>query len=330
MRIRSGPQTKGTRMYTSAGGHSQSRGGDKSRIGPRVYGTVHGGMPYLRLGSGDPLVFIPGLLPHNEAPVGTVRTIFAAQLEPYARSRRVWWINRRPGLAPDVTMADIARDYAEALRRQFGGPVDVVGESTGGSIALQLAVDHPDVVKRLVIVSAAHRLSRAGAEAQRAVAREVQAGRPRQAAAELMGPLGVSPASRRVLRAVGWLIGRVMYGKATPDLIATINAEDDFSLRDRLHEISAPTLIIGGEKDGYYSEKLFTETAALIPNGRLFLYEGKGHMGASMGPEIVSEVLGFLDEQEADAASANEAPATPANAPVLRIRKPRRRDSDTD
>ena len=317
-------------MYKSTVSHSQSASRGGSRAGPRIYGTLRGGMTYLRIGSGEPLVFIPGLLPHNEATVGMARTIFAAQLEPYAKSRRVWWINRRPGLAPDATMAALARDYAEALRRQFGRPVDVVGESTGGSIALQLAADHPDVVKRLVIVSAAYRLSRPGADAQLRVAREVQAGRPRQAGAEIMGLLGASPASRRVLRAVGWLIGRVMYGKATPDMIATINAEDDFNLRDRLHEISAPTLVVGGEKDGFYSEALFTETAALIPNGRLFLYEGKGHLGASMSPDLVSEVLSFLDEQEADAVSANEAPATPANAPVVRIRKPRKRDSVTD
>lgn len=318
-------------MYKqSTGSHSQSRPRAGSRAGPRVYGTLLGGMPYLRVGSGEPLVFIPGLLPRNEAPVGMARTMYATELEPYAKSRRVWWINRRTGLAPDATMADIARDYAEALRRQFGRPVDVMGISTGGSIALQLAADHPDVVKRLVIVSAAYRLSRPGAEAQRRVAREVQAGRPRQASAEIMGLLGPGPRSRRVLRAMGWLIGRAMYGNATPDMIATINAEDAFDLRDRLHEIPAPTLVVGGEKDGFYSEKLFTETAALIPNGRLILYEGKGHMNASMAPGLVSEVLGFLEEHEADAASANEAPATPVSAPVVRIPKPRKRDSVTD
>ena len=317
-------------MYKSTGSHSQSGSRAGGRAGPRVYGTLRGGMPYLRIGSGEPLIFIPGLLPRNDAPVGMTRMIYAAELEPYARSRRVWWIHRRPGLAPDATMADLARDYAEALRLQFGAPVDVIGESTGGSIALQLAADHPDVVKRLVILSAAYRLSRQGADAQRRVAREVQAGRPRQASAEIMGLLGPGPGARRVLRAVGWLIGRAMYGKATPDMIATITAEDAFDLRDRLHEIPAPTLVVGGENDGFYNEKLFTETAALIPNGRLILYEGKGHLGASAAPGLVSEVLGFLEEHEADAMSANEAQAARVTAPVTRVPKPRKRDSVTD
>lgn len=328
-------------MLKSSSSHTQNRARAGSRAGPRVYGALRG-MPYLRIGSGEPLVFIPGLLPHNEAPVGLVRTICAAQLEPYAVGRRVWWINRRPGLTSDVTMADLARDYAEALRREFGRPVDVLGESTGGSIALQLAADHPDVVKRLVIVSAAHSLGQRGAEAQRRVAREIQAGRPRQAAAELIGTLGTGPASRRALHAVGWLVGRAIYGKATPDMIATINAEDDFHLRDRLHAISAPTLIVGGQKDGFYSEALFTETAVMIPNARLLLFEGKGHVGASMGREVISDVLAFLDEGAAPDgpnAGPNAAPnvvadaAPPDAAPPddpPRIRRPRPRDSATD
>ncbi|MEV4899445.1 LuxR C-terminal-related transcriptional regulator, partial [Nonomuraea sp. NPDC055795] len=35
----------------------------------------------------------------------------------------------------------------------FGGPVDVLGMSSGGSLALQLAADHPEAVRRVVRVS---------------------------------------------------------------------------------------------------------------------------------------------------------------------------------
>jgi pimeloyl-ACP methyl ester carboxylesterase len=63
------------------------------------------------------------------------------QLRPLARQRTVWWVNRRQGLEPNVSMADIADDYAEVLRTTFDDPVDVMGISTGGSVALQLTVD---------------------------------------------------------------------------------------------------------------------------------------------------------------------------------------------
>jgi pimeloyl-ACP methyl ester carboxylesterase len=41
-------------------------------------------------------------------------------------------------------MAALAGEQAEGIQVRFGGrPVDVLGVSTGGSIAQQLAADHP-------------------------------------------------------------------------------------------------------------------------------------------------------------------------------------------
>lgn len=268
------------------------------KTGTRTYGKLRGGMPFLSFGTGEPLVFLPGLTPHHEPPVGTERMLHAAQVETFADRRRVWWINRRPGLAPDATMADLAGDYAEALRGRFGEPVDIVGFSTGGSIALQLAADHPSVVKRLIIVAAAYRLGPVGAAAQRRVAREVQAGRPREAGAEIVRTLGGGVRAQRVLGAAGWLMGKSIYGKASADMIATINAEDDFNLRTRLGEISAPTLVVAGEKDPLFSEDLCAETAALVPNGRFLLYDGKGHLETMMNAGLAADVFGFLDAQD--------------------------------
>jgi pimeloyl-ACP methyl ester carboxylesterase len=92
-----------------------------------------------------------GDLQLEEVPAGTHAT--------YAWDMQVWWVNRRTGLAAGVTMAELAADYAEGISRWFVGPIDVLGVSTGGSVALQLAADHPDVVCRLVLVSSACRLA---------------------------------------------------------------------------------------------------------------------------------------------------------------------------
>jgi pimeloyl-ACP methyl ester carboxylesterase len=59
-------------------------------------------------------------------------------------------------------MADLANDYAGALDGMFQRPVDVLGISTGGSLALQLAADRPELVERLVVAGAACRLSEYG------------------------------------------------------------------------------------------------------------------------------------------------------------------------
>jgi pimeloyl-ACP methyl ester carboxylesterase len=266
---------------------------------PRVYGTWPGGLPFLSIGSGPPLVYLAGITPNHEPPRGSERRFVTRQLLPFAASRRVWWVNRRPGLSPDATMADIAADYAKAMLLRFDEPVDVIGQSTGGSVALQLAADHPAVVRRLVVVSAAYRLSEEGRDTQLRVADNVLDGRPRAASAELMGMLGAGDGAQRMLRGLGWLLGKAYFAHSTADLITTIRAEDSFDLRNRLADIVAPTLVIGGERDAFYSDALFRQTAAEIPRGTLALYDGRGHAGTTLDRRFVPDVLSFLGAPDA-------------------------------
>jgi len=69
------------------------------------------------------------------------RTTQTRGLRPQARRFTVHLVQRRPSLAQGTTMGHLADDVATAIRGQFGGPVPVLGTSTGGSVALQLAVD---------------------------------------------------------------------------------------------------------------------------------------------------------------------------------------------
>lgn len=257
-------------------------------------GTVAGGMPYLRVGSGPPLVFLPGITARNEAPAGMDRRMQLAQLRPLAARREVWWLNRRHGLASGVSMADIATDHATALRELFGRPVDVLGVSTGGSVALQLAADNPSAVRKLVLVSAACTLGERGRRAQRDTARWLREGKPRRAAMSMMDIMGAGPFSRGVAKIAGWLLGGTFVGPGDPDLLALIEAEDAFDLHDRLATITAPTLVVGGAHDACYGRTLLEHTAAGIPNARLVLFPRKGHTGIS--PSIARPVLDFLDE----------------------------------
>ena len=279
--------------HTSRGETTDDDHGTSYNTSIRHQGLWPGRMPYLSVGMGEPLLFIPGLVAHNEAPTGTERRFHAQLIMPFADDRRVWWVNRRRHLSPRVTMADLATHYAEAMRARFPAPVDIIGTSTGGSIALQLAMDHPDLVRRLVIVSSAYRLSEKGIDSQRRLANLLRARDRRGAGAEAMAMQGESPVSERMLRGVGWMLGPTIFSKPYSDVLATITAEEQFDVRDRLHEITAPTLVVGGSKDAYYSEQLFTETANLIHGARLAIYDGVGHSG-TFGPRLVADVKRFL------------------------------------
>jgi pimeloyl-ACP methyl ester carboxylesterase len=77
-------------------------------------------------------------------------------------------------------------------------------------------------------------------------------------------------------------------------MATTIEAEDAFDLAACPRPIQAPTLILVGSADHWYSRELFAETAALIPGSRLRVFEGRGHVSVYKHPEWAGEVEGFL------------------------------------
>ncbi|QFY09546.1 hypothetical protein GBF35_25445 [Nonomuraea phyllanthi] len=125
--------------------------------------------------------------------------------------------------------------------------MNVLGMSTGGSLALQLAADHPQLIARLVPGGTACTLGPIGKRAQRAhVDRARRGQRPSPA---LAGLVTGSAIGRALIKALGWLAdGR----KDHTDAATMLNAEDGYDLRGRLHDVKAPTLLIQGEKNVVY------------------------------------------------------------------------------
>src|SRR5262249_41241583 len=79
------------------------------------------------------------------------------------------------------------------------------------------------------------------------------------------------------------------------NMLATIDAESSFDVTARLGEIKAATLVIGGTQDRAVSPELFQAAAAGIPNARLVLYPGRGHLGTMLDPRFGRDVAAFLD-----------------------------------
>jgi pimeloyl-ACP methyl ester carboxylesterase len=259
-------------------------------------GMLEGGLPCLTFGEGAPLVVFPGIGMTNTNPSGVQRWGEMRLLAPLARAFTVCRVGRRVGLAPGTTMADLANDYAIALEGRFGGPVDVLGISTGGSLALQLAVDRPEMLGGLVVAGAAFRLSEHGREFQRRTA-ELSAAGDRRGLSRMQAPdVAKSRLGRRIAGGLLWLAGPLFIrrGWDPSDMIATIEAEDAFDVGERLGEISAPTLIVGGGRDRFYPPELFRDTARRIPNARLILYENRAHGGALVDRRFGKDVVAFL------------------------------------
>ena len=256
--------------------------------------TVLGPLPVLAGGDGPPLLYLGGLLP-----VAGVRTRLARRsaefsARPLADLRRVLYVNRRPGLPEGLTMAELAADHAAAIRALDTGPVDVVGVSTGGSIAQQLAVDHPQSVRRLVLLSTGCRLLPETRRMQARAAADVRKGRPERAivsgAADLFFP-PLEPIARVLAPLLSPLVGGL--GDLS-DLAVTIEAEDAFDLRRAEGTIRAPTLIVCGARDRFYPRPLLEETQRLIPGSRLYIVPRRGHLTAGGNARAIATVRGFL------------------------------------
>jgi pimeloyl-ACP methyl ester carboxylesterase len=169
-----------------------------------------------------------------------------------------------------------------------------VGVSTGGSIAQQVAAEHPDVVRRLVLMSTACRLGPRARASQTAVAEQLRLGRTRQAAATAVA--AIAPWAGPVARGVGWVGASAAFSSPTAasDLLATLDAEDRFDLVLCADHIVAQTLIIGGGRDRFYTAELFRETADLIPGSQLLMVERRGHIGVVRDRRAVAQIAGFL------------------------------------
>src|SRR5262249_45203629 len=154
----------------------------------------------------------------------------------------------------------------------FGGPVDVSGASGGGATALQLALDHPDLVRRLVISVAGSRVSDRGrCEMLRIIEREQQG---KSTAWRASGLIARGPV--RLLTAAIYAFHRDQ--PRAPGEVAFIDAMRDWDVTARLGEIRAPTLVISGTRDLLIPTDIARATARGIPNGRLLLLPRRGHL----------------------------------------------------
>ena len=255
------------------------------------------GLPFLSVGEGQPLVLFPGL---TRCPIEPGLAAERAAVRAYGplaskTRRRVCIVGCPRGLPRGVTMAALATAHDAALHELFDGQsVDVLGISTGGTVALQLAVDHGSRIQRLVVATAASWLGAEGREKLRRYGELVAAGKSGASVlASVLTPRFIQwPAA-----AAFWLGDRLGERRCDPgDMLATIDAECGFDVTARLSEIIARTLIIGGASDRAFPPALVRATAAGIPNAELHVYDRRGHVGTMFDPRFGADVAAFLNQ----------------------------------
>jgi len=240
-----------------------------------ITGYSSNGLPYACFGTGErSLVVFGGLEFRHEPPSGIMLRMSTGYLSGLADSYKINVVSRKPGLPKGCSLTDMSDDYALMIENDIGGTPDIIGVSTGGAIAQHFAIDHPDLVGRLVLAMTGCRLNPEARKLQMEVAELVRKGRRRAASALLGTAIMRRGIAKHLLKGFMWLMGPVMIPADPSDGIVEIEAEDRHDLCNRLDRIKADTLVIGGEEDFFYPVR---ETAMKIPNVRLVLYPNRGH-----------------------------------------------------
>ena len=233
-------------------------------------------MDYIRFGTGPrTLVMLPGLGESLRSVKGTALPT-ALMYRMFAKEFTVYMFSRRTDLPEGWGTRDMARDLSEAMDCLGIGKAAVFGVSMGGMIAQYLAVDHPDRVEKLVLAVTSPRSN----PILRESIEEWVSFAQRDDHTAFMESNLRRIYSEKYCRQNGWMVpilGKLTKPKSYRRLYIQAQACLEHDVYDALGQITAPALIVGGEKDLALGGEASREMAEKIPNAKLYMYSQLGH-----------------------------------------------------
>lgn len=264
---------------------------------PRAQRLPRLGLSYLEAGSGTAVLLLHGWAAFKEIWWGTLRA-----LAPRYRGVALEWPGHgtSPALEQVRGLDDLVELAARACAELGLAQVVAVGHSLGGRVAALLALAHPDLVTRLVLVDAALDPAYLAPFCRRmlelrAVERSVRLSRR------------LSAALRRVVASVPHehggglirpLLRRIYFnGLADPRALhAYVTALYAESLDQRLSAIRQPTLVVTGARDPLVHPAQARRAAQTIPQARLCVIPGAFHTPMDEQPAAFQRaLLDFLE-----------------------------------
>lgn len=178
-----------------------------------------------------------------------------------------WMRGLRPQDAVGFDLSAAAHGVADELELQGIKQADVLGVSVGGSVALRLAVERPELVGRLVLAGAFVRPKPSALRMQKLALRLV-------------------PESKLVDA-----------GVSRPRMLAVFDALKSFDGRESMAAVTAPTLVVVGGRDrvGIVSGR---QLVSGIPGATLETIDGGGSLLNTEAPaELAEATRSFLDSR---------------------------------
>jgi pimeloyl-ACP methyl ester carboxylesterase len=232
-------------------------------------------------GEGPPLVLVHG--------VATSRSIWRHVVPGFAE-RHLVATPDMPGFGGSAPIGRgfVLEEVADALADSLAalpGPVDLLGNSLGGAVAIVLAERRPDIVRRLILAAPAGlephrapipviagRVSATVVAARRRVAPRLVGSAP--ARRVLLYGLLTDPATASADEA-RTIIAASRGAKRVAAAIAVVAAAD---LRPRLSALPVPVGFLWGDRDHLFPVSTLEELRALVPGAPAEVIPGAGHV----------------------------------------------------
>lgn len=252
-------------------------------------------MNYIKFGKGSkPLVILPGL-GDGLAPVhGWLQAaVLAVNYRKFAEKFQVYIFSRRNSLKGNYSTRDMAEDQAEAMKTLGISKAYVMGVSQGGLIAQYLAVDHPDLVDKLVLavtLPGPNENMRKKVNGWKKMAEEGQY-------KSLMIDTAENSYSEGYLkkyRIFYPILGRIGKPKDFERFLIQADSCLSHDARSELDKIKCPTLIIGGSCDRIAGADASVELHKKIKGSELIMYQGLGHAAYEEAEDFNNSVIRYL------------------------------------
>ena len=255
-------------------------------------------MYYVSFGTGKKkLVVLPGLS-DGLATVKGKALLLSPPYKKFFRDYTVYIFSRKNKMPEGYSIRDMAADQARAMKLLEIDQAYLLGVSQGGMIAQYIAIDHPEMVKKLILAVTAPNAND--------VARDAVTGWIGMAMRGDHTALMVDTAEKmyseaylRKNRRFFPLIARFTKPRDYDRFLKNANAILRFDAREDLYKIICPTLILAGSDDHTVGNFAAQELHDGIAGSQLHLYEGLGHGAYEEAKDFYGRVLDFCNQADA-------------------------------